>query len=253
MAQGAIRVRDGFRALENSIDYDMVRNIQGDFVSKRKITAKEIMADLRSGLDDPALMKKYNLSSEGLQSLFKKMLKAGVISRNELDSRTPMLEKTVELGLFICPACGNIEHNEFKKCPKCGFAAPEYMKTPDYGDQSKQKKSPKMRGSREARASTSRQALRTRGAQKATTDSDPKGDDSPAEDDKAKRLKIMGIASMAAYILFLIILIVFVAIFSSQGLVSVTTALVGILVLQIPAALVFATTFLSFKALAGQS
>ena len=97
-------------------------------MGKRKITARDVLADLEAGLDDPELMEKYKLTSEGLQSLFNKMLKARVITRAELDSRAPATERTVELGLFICPACGNIEHTEFTRCPKCGHSAPEYMR-----------------------------------------------------------------------------------------------------------------------------
>jgi hypothetical protein len=222
-------------------------------VAKRKITAKEIMADLKSGLDDPALMKKYNLSSEGLQSLFKKMLKAGVVTRQDLDSRTPALEKTVELGLFICPACGNIEHTEFNKCPKCGFAAPEYMKTPDYGDQDNPQKPLKMRGSKGAKTGAPKRSNRVKSAQpERANESRPQGAPTPSAN-QTGQLKIMGIASIVAYILFFLMLIIFMAILSSKGAVSLTAAIVGVLILQVPAAALIATMFMAFRALAKES
>ncbi len=213
-------------------------------MAKRKITATEILADLRAGLDDPALMSKYNLSSEGLQSLFKKMLKAGVVTREDLDSRAPLLEKTVELGLFICPACGNIEHSEFQTCPKCGFAAPEYMKTPDYGDRDKPKKPMKTRGSRGARTGLSRSATTARGAKPDSENGPPKPDSTNELAPQAKQLKIMGFASIGAYILFFVLTIIALLFFSSQGVVSTMTALLGIFVLQIPIVVTFVTVFL---------
>jgi len=44
-----------------------------------KIKAKEALADIRAGMDDISLMKKYKLSAKGLQSLFTKLGQAGII------------------------------------------------------------------------------------------------------------------------------------------------------------------------------
>jgi PilZ domain len=48
-------------------------------MNKRRIKAKEALADIRAGMDDVALMKKYSLSAEGLQSLFTQLGEAGII------------------------------------------------------------------------------------------------------------------------------------------------------------------------------
>jgi len=48
-------------------------------MNKRRIKAKEALADIRAGMDDVALMKKYKLSAEGLQSLFTQLGEAGII------------------------------------------------------------------------------------------------------------------------------------------------------------------------------
>ena len=93
-------------------------------MDKRKITAREVLRDIRSGLSDQDLMEKYTLSAQGLQSVFHKLVNAGVITQPELDDRVPITERTVDLGLFICPACGNIQGTEFATCPRCGFTAP---------------------------------------------------------------------------------------------------------------------------------
>ena len=48
-------------------------------VEKKKISAKDALADIRSGMSDANLMSKYLLSNAGLQSLFDKLVTAGYI------------------------------------------------------------------------------------------------------------------------------------------------------------------------------
>ncbi len=107
-------------------------------MDKRKITAREIMKDVRAGFSDHELMQKYKLSAQALQSVFTKLVKAGVVGQDELDDRIPVQERTVDLGLFICPACGNIKGTEFTECSRCGYSLPEGMRP---ADRNKQKES----------------------------------------------------------------------------------------------------------------
>ncbi|MBM3299972.1 MAG: hypothetical protein FJY85_08460, partial [Deltaproteobacteria bacterium] len=93
-------------------------------MERRKITARQVLADIRDGLSDAALMVKYGLSAQGLQSVFQKLLKLGVITQVELDLRVPASERTVDVGLFICTSCGTIQGKEFNVCPRCG-ASPQ--------------------------------------------------------------------------------------------------------------------------------
>jgi len=58
-------------------------------VAKRAIKAKEAVADIRSGMDDAALMEQYHLSAEGLQSLFDKLVTSGFIDLSEIARRLP--------------------------------------------------------------------------------------------------------------------------------------------------------------------
>jgi hypothetical protein len=58
-------------------------------MSKKKVSAKEAAAEIRAGMDDAALMKKFNLSSEGLQSLIDKLVHAGFIDLGEVGNRLP--------------------------------------------------------------------------------------------------------------------------------------------------------------------
>jgi predicted transcriptional regulator len=69
---------------------------------KPRIDAADALACLRSGIDDAALMKKYNLSVKGLQSLFNKLSAAGLLSEAQLSQRKTAGENSVlvDEGLF---------------------------------------------------------------------------------------------------------------------------------------------------------
>ena len=57
------------------------------------VDAKEALADIRSGLSDSELSEKYSLSAVGLQSLFSKLLAAGLITEAELSTRKPLVPR----------------------------------------------------------------------------------------------------------------------------------------------------------------
>ena len=52
-----------------------------------KISVKQVLRDIRSGIDDEELMKKYNLSNRQIQRLFRKMIAEGFVSPMELANR----------------------------------------------------------------------------------------------------------------------------------------------------------------------
>lgn len=54
---------------------------------KPVIDALGALRSVRAGLDDAALMKKYNISFQGLQSLFAKLVATGALAQSELDER----------------------------------------------------------------------------------------------------------------------------------------------------------------------
>lgn len=56
---------------------------------KRKIKAKEIVVDIKSGMSDEDLMEKYNVSEKGLKSIFQKLIDAGSIEQSQLEERIP--------------------------------------------------------------------------------------------------------------------------------------------------------------------
>ena len=54
---------------------------------KRKIKAREFVADLRSEMDDSALVEKYSLTRDQFHKLLRMALDSGLISADELQSR----------------------------------------------------------------------------------------------------------------------------------------------------------------------
>lgn len=68
--------------------------------SKKKpvVDAVEAVRCIRLGMDDAALMTRFDITAKGLQSLFKKLLAAGVITQTGLDARSAKLNH--------CPATG---------------------------------------------------------------------------------------------------------------------------------------------------
>jgi hypothetical protein len=48
----------------------------------RKFSAKEIIQDIRLGMDETALRKKYQLSAKGLETLYQKLIAAGLLGKD---------------------------------------------------------------------------------------------------------------------------------------------------------------------------
>ncbi len=86
------------------------------------ISAREAMRDVRAGLDDFALMKKYDLSPKGLQSLLNQLVKSGALSVQEVEGRMPSFEETVALKTMAPDAPGHAPIREIEwECPQCGI------------------------------------------------------------------------------------------------------------------------------------
>lgn len=54
----------------------------------RKIKAKELLADIRQGLDDAALLAKYQIPPETLHRFLTQLVEAGLLKQAEIDQRT---------------------------------------------------------------------------------------------------------------------------------------------------------------------
>jgi ankyrin repeat protein len=81
---------------------------------KRRIGAKELVADIRAGMGDEALAEKYQLSSDSLEHLLQRLLDSGMITQSELDARGNDTE------LQVCPSCGTRFSATDEECPSCG-------------------------------------------------------------------------------------------------------------------------------------
>ena len=62
-----------------------------------RIGVQEAARDIRSGMDDSALMQKYRLTSKGLDSLFTKLTAVGAITQSDLARRSVGFDHTVSL------------------------------------------------------------------------------------------------------------------------------------------------------------
>ncbi len=88
-------------------------------MAKKTIKAKELLADVRAGLDDASLMKKYGFSAGGILKALNRLLWEGLMSPSELADRRS-LAKTLYMPVFECRSCGDVQFAKVEKCPICG-------------------------------------------------------------------------------------------------------------------------------------
>jgi hypothetical protein len=62
---------------------------------KRRISARQVLNDLNSGIDDQGLMTKYDLSPRQLQSIFRQIISAGLATPMELSGRLSITKSQV--------------------------------------------------------------------------------------------------------------------------------------------------------------
>ncbi len=67
--------------------------------AKRKISGKDFVRDMRSGMSDSQLMDKYSLSLTGLQKVFRKLVDSGHMRVEELYGRASLREDSVTIDL----------------------------------------------------------------------------------------------------------------------------------------------------------
>ncbi len=250
-------------------------------MEKRKITAREVLKDVRAGMNDTALMKKYMLSAQGLQSVFNKMIEARMVDAEELDARVPLSERTVDIGLFICPACGNIQGREFTVCPRCNYTAPGQARKTTTTKISPQKSKAQPTGMSSAQNSrsslgggsvvSSRVVEQDRGGSVVSSrvvESDSGGSVvssgvvEPADGGQApakikpdlgkiiRYCRILGIVALPAYIVVGVALLIIIQISANQGLLTAAQSVLGVLILGLPTIMTGFAVFLILRALA---
>ncbi len=79
----------------------------GPGTPNRELSAKEVTRDIKSGMADGELMRKYKLSAKGLQNLLEQLMEAGVIKESDLEFGKPLMESTVELTSDMLPPFGD--------------------------------------------------------------------------------------------------------------------------------------------------
>jgi competence protein ComGC len=87
-------------------------------MAKRTINAKEILADIKAGMNDASLMEKYELSEKSLQSVFKKLIDAGHLKQKQAEPEQIQSE-TEQATEYIwkCSQCGRTQPKSFDQCP----------------------------------------------------------------------------------------------------------------------------------------
>ena len=93
---------------------------------KRKLSAKQILADIRSGMDRRALKRKYALSDKALDSVCARLAAKGALSEREIrglspERHSPKAPPVVpERSGWRCPACNTPQATAMPECPVCG-------------------------------------------------------------------------------------------------------------------------------------
>jgi hypothetical protein len=74
----------------------------GTLVAPKKISAKELVADIKAKMSDDELAAKYGISVEGLQRLFHQLLDKGLVNESDLSGRPSEPSCEEEVALSVC-------------------------------------------------------------------------------------------------------------------------------------------------------
>jgi uncharacterized protein (DUF433 family) len=110
---------DELETFRSSRDKERTAELTRHSVSKKTIKAKELLADIRAGLDDAGLMEKYGFSKGGILKALNRLIWEGLMSPSELADRRS-LAKTLYMPVFECRSCGDVQFSRVEKCPSCG-------------------------------------------------------------------------------------------------------------------------------------
>ncbi len=94
-------------------------------MEKRHISGQEVVHDIKSGMDDLALMDKYKLSPRELDLLMKKLVEKERISEADL-SELQLLWAQKKGTEWHCPACHMPQAHQFDECPQCGIIVAKF-------------------------------------------------------------------------------------------------------------------------------
>lgn len=108
---------------------------------KRTVSAREIMSDIRSGMDELQLKRKYRLSHVALKSVCTKLAAAGLLTEGEIAklrrsrNRRAEAPPTPRSSRWRCPACGARRRTEIDECPACGIIVKKFLERQEHESQ----------------------------------------------------------------------------------------------------------------------
>jgi len=100
---------------------------------KRKLSAKQILTDIRSGMDGSGLKRKYGLSDKGLESVCTQLAAKGALTEQEirrlrtLPGSSEVPHKIPKQARWRCPACNAPQPAEMPECPVCGVVVEKFV------------------------------------------------------------------------------------------------------------------------------
>jgi hypothetical protein len=100
---------------------------------KRKLSAKQFLADIRSGMDSAGLKRKYNLSDKGLESVCTRLVATGALTEDQMHRLAPRgsssetSPEVAKQARWQCPACNTPQTAEMVECPVCGIVVEKFV------------------------------------------------------------------------------------------------------------------------------
>ena len=100
---------------------------------KRKLSAKQILADIRSGIEASDLKRKYGLSDKSFEYAIRQLSTAGVLTEDEKRRLAPTRGSSKpsheprRAPEWRCPACNAPQPAEVRECPACGVVVAKYV------------------------------------------------------------------------------------------------------------------------------
>ncbi len=108
---------------------------------KRRISAQQILSDIRAGMEAEQLKVKYSLSDRSLESVFRKLATAGLLSEAEMQRRSLSLpplrdapqKDTQTATVKTCPACQAPLPSDSEECSVCGVVPAKFSARREQG------------------------------------------------------------------------------------------------------------------------
>ena len=114
----------------------MLRALGKTSMTKRSISAYNIVQDIRAGFTDSELQEKYRVRPEALPYLMRRLVDEGLMTDLEMYERRSLSESDLmraftgaDEAILKCPVCGNPMPEESVACARCESLAREFTDT----------------------------------------------------------------------------------------------------------------------------